>query len=194
MLWKTARWERWLYSRGLEIFFLLSFSGVGAATKGILAFLVGGASESYTRATPILEGMGKTIIHCGDHGNGQSAKVCNNMLLAIGMIGTSEAIQLGIRSGDNHMIITWLLHLSLYTRLGLEPEIISKVNINFFALNWSHDLSSWSCDCQVINSASGRCWSSEVYNPCPGIIDTVPSSNEYRGGFGTALMTKVGIL
>ena len=46
-------------------------------------------------------------------------------------------------------------------------------------------------DCQVINSASGRCWSSEVYNPCPGVMEGVPSSNDYQGGFGTALMTKV---
>ena len=43
----------------------------------------------------------------------------------------------------------------------------------------------------MINSASGRCWSSEVYNPCPGVLDGVPSSNNYQGGFGTALMTKV---
>ena len=78
--------------------------GVGAAKKGILSFLVGGARDNYERATPILECMGKNIIHCGDHGNGQAAKVCNNMLLAIGMIGTSEALQLGIRSGDSHVI------------------------------------------------------------------------------------------
>jgi 3-hydroxyisobutyrate dehydrogenase len=116
---------------------------------GILSFLVGGASENYARATPILECMGENIIHCGDHGNGQAAKVCNNMLLAIGMIGTSEALQLGIR-------------------LGLDPKVIST----------------------VINSASGRCWSSEIYNPCPGVMEGVPSSNDYLGGFGTALMTK----
>ena len=76
---------------------LCIYVGVGAAKKGILSFLVGGASENYAKATPILECMGKNIIHCGDHGNGQAAKVCNNMLLAIGMIGTSEALQLGIR-------------------------------------------------------------------------------------------------
>ena len=46
-------------------------------------------------------------------------------------------------------------------------------------------------DPQVINSASGRCWSSEIYNPCPGVMEGVPSSNDYLGGFGTALMTKV---
>ena len=78
---------------------------MGAAKKGILSFLVGGAKDNYAMAMPILECMGKNIIHCGDHGNGQAAKVCNNMLLAIGMIGTSEALQLGIRSGDCHVTI-----------------------------------------------------------------------------------------
>merc|ERR1712226_613799 len=41
-----------------------------------------------------------------------------------------------------------------------------------------------------MGSATGRCWSVDTYNPCPGVLDNVPSSNEYRGGFGTALMTK----
>ena len=45
---------------------------------------------------------------------------------------------------------------------------------------------------QVLNSASGRCWSSEIYNPCPGVMEGVPASNDYQGGFGTALMAKVG--
>ena len=78
---------------------------MGAAKKGILSFLVGGATENYVRATPLLQCMGKNIIHCGDHGNGQAAKICNNMLLGISMIGTSEALQLGRRSADSHMIV-----------------------------------------------------------------------------------------
>lgn len=77
---------------------LICCAGVGAAKKGILSFLVGGSEANYTRATPLLQCMGKNVIHCGDHGNGQAAKVCNNMLLAIGMIGTSEALQLAIKS------------------------------------------------------------------------------------------------
>ena len=47
---------------------------------------------------------------------------------------------------------------------------------------------------KILNMSSGRCWSSEVYNPCPGVIEGVPSSNNYKGGFGTALMTKVSCL
>ena len=45
----------------------------------------------------------------------------------------------------------------------------------------------------IINTASGRCWSSEVYNPCPGVVEGAPASNNYQGGFGTGLMAKVGL-
>ena len=83
----------------------------------------------------------------------QAAKICNNLLLAVSMIGVSEATNLAIR-------------------LGLDPEMIAK----------------------VINSSSGRCWSSDTYNPCPGIIEGIPSSNNYQGGFASQLMVKVGLL
>ena len=56
-------------------------------------------------------------------------------------------------------------------RLGLDPKLLAK----------------------ILNMSSGRCWSSEVYNPVPGVLDGVPSSNDYKGGFGTALMVKVGL-
>ncbi len=59
--------------------------------------MVGGSKESYEEAVPLLDCMGRAAIHCGGHGAGQAAKVCNNMLLAISMIGTSEALQLGIK-------------------------------------------------------------------------------------------------
>lgn len=72
-------------------------AGVGAATKGTLAFMVGGAKDSYVRSVPLLECMGRAAIHCGTHGSGQAAKVCNNMLLAVSMIATSEALQLGTK-------------------------------------------------------------------------------------------------
>ncbi len=72
-------------------------AGVGAATTGALTFMVGGDKECTDSVTPLLKCMGKAVVHCGDIGTGQVAKLCNNMLLAIGMIGTSEAIQLGIK-------------------------------------------------------------------------------------------------
>ena len=81
----------------LTPFALFSITGVGAATKGVLTFMVGGSKESYDRATPLLECMGKAVMHCGESGAGQATKICNNMLLAISMIGVSEALQLGVK-------------------------------------------------------------------------------------------------
>lgn len=59
--------------------------------------MVGGSRADVDAARPILEAMGSNIVHCGDDGMGQAAKICNNMLLAISMIGTSEALNLGQR-------------------------------------------------------------------------------------------------
>lgn len=73
--------------------------GVAAATGGTLTFMVGGEKDAFDRAKPILEGMGKNIFHAGDAGNGQVAKICNNMLLAISMIGTCEAFNLAEKLG-----------------------------------------------------------------------------------------------
>ncbi|MFC4347252.1 3-hydroxyisobutyrate dehydrogenase [Kordiimonas lipolytica] len=69
--------------------------GVGGAAAGTLAFMVGGSAEAFERAKPVLEPMAGKIVHCGDAGNGQASKACNNMLLAISMIGVSEAFNLG---------------------------------------------------------------------------------------------------
>jgi 3-hydroxyisobutyrate dehydrogenase len=124
--------------------------GVGAATAGTLSFMVGGPSEELEAASSILEFMGAKIFPCGEVGTGQVAKICNNMMLGISMLGISETLNLG-------------------GRLGIDPKVLS----------------------QIINSASGRCWSSDTYNPVPGVIEGVPSSNGYKGGFGTTLMTKV---
>ncbi len=73
--------------------------GVAAATAGTLTFMVGGEREAFERARPLLENMGKNIFHAGDAGNGQVAKICNNMLLAISMIGTCEAFNLAEKLG-----------------------------------------------------------------------------------------------
>ncbi|XP_028390830.1 3-hydroxyisobutyrate dehydrogenase, mitochondrial-like [Dendronephthya gigantea] len=123
--------------------------GVMASQNGTLSFLVGGSKTGFERAKPILQCMGQNIFHCGGTATGQAVKICNNLLLAISMIGTSEAMNLG-------------------QNLGLDPKLLAD----------------------VINKSSGRCWSSELYNPCPGVLENVPSTNHYQGGFGTALMTK----
>ncbi|KAG7201632.1 hypothetical protein KM043_004368 [Ampulex compressa] len=123
--------------------------GVNAAKDGTLTFMVGGSMASFELAKPVLEAMGSRIVHCGDIGMGQAAKLCNNMLLAISMIGTAEAFNLG-------------------KRLGLDEKVFAD----------------------IVNSSTGRCWSSELYNPVPGILNNVPSAKDYEGGFGTSLMAK----
>ena len=76
--------------------------GVGGAEAGTLAFMCGGSDAAFARAKPVLEKMGKCIVHAGGPGAGQAAKICNNMLLAISMIGTCEAFALGEKLGLEH--------------------------------------------------------------------------------------------
>ena len=73
--------------------------GVAGAEAGKLVFMVGGDSDPVERARPVLDVMGRAVFHAGPAGAGQVAKMCNNMLLAISMIGTSEAINLGVSEG-----------------------------------------------------------------------------------------------
>jgi 3-hydroxyisobutyrate dehydrogenase len=73
--------------------------GVGGATAGTLTFMVGGTDEAFARARPILEAMGKNIVHAGGAGNGQAAKICNNMILGVSMIAVSEAFLLAEKLG-----------------------------------------------------------------------------------------------
>ena len=123
--------------------------GVGSARDAKLTFMVGGPKEGLEKVRHLLNIMGKNVIHCGEVGMGEAAKICNNMMLGISMIGTSEAMSLGIA-------------------LGIDPNKLAS----------------------VLNVSSGRSWCSDTYNPCPGVIEGVPSSNEYKGGFATALMKK----
>jgi 3-hydroxyisobutyrate dehydrogenase len=123
--------------------------GTGGATAGTLTFMVGGAVADFDRAGPILSAMGKNIVHCGDSGNGQVAKIANNMLLGISMVGVAEAMALGVA-------------------LGMDAKVLAG----------------------IINTSSGRCWSSEINNPYPGVLDNAPASRGYSGGFGSELMLK----
>ena len=92
--------------------------GVGGAKAGTLTFIVGGDKGAFDKAEPILRTMGKNVFHAGDHGAGQTAKICNNMLLAVHMIGTAEALQLGV---DN----------------GLDPTVLSEIMLQSSGRNWS---------------------------------------------------------
>ncbi len=76
--------------------------GVGGAKAATLTFMVGGAADSFARGKPLLERMGKRVVHCGEAGNGQVAKICNNMILGVSMIAVSEAFVLGEKLGLSH--------------------------------------------------------------------------------------------
>ena len=92
--------------------------GTAGATNGTLTFIVGGASGALEKARPVLEKMGKNIFHAGDAGAGQVAKICNNMLLAIHMAGTAEALNLGVAN-------------------GLDPKVLSEIMSKSSGRNWS---------------------------------------------------------
>ncbi|MGH7462719.1 MAG: 3-hydroxyisobutyrate dehydrogenase [Pseudomonas sp.] len=123
--------------------------GTGGAAAGTLTFMVGASDELFATLQPVLAQMGRNIVHCGAVGTGQIAKICNNLLLGISMIGVSEAMALG-------------------NALGIDTKVLAG----------------------IINSSTGRCWSSDTYNPWPGIIETAPASRGYTGGFGAELMLK----
>ncbi|WP_019643852.1 3-hydroxyisobutyrate dehydrogenase [Novispirillum itersonii] len=92
--------------------------GTAGAEGGTLTFMVGGPDAAFDRARPVLEAMGKTIVHAGGPGNGQAAKICNNMLLGICMIGTSEAFMLA-------------------KRLGLDAQKLFDISSKASGQNWS---------------------------------------------------------
>ncbi len=92
--------------------------GVAAAQAGTLTFMCGGNQEAFDRAKPILSDMGMNIFLAGPDGAGQVAKMCNNMLLAIHMIGTSEALKLGKNN-------------------GLDPAVLSEIMLASSGKNWS---------------------------------------------------------
>jgi len=79
--------------------------GVGGAKGATLTFMAGGDARAFAAAKPILEAMGKKIVHCGEAGAGQAAKICNNMILGISMIGVSEAFALAEKLGLSHQAL-----------------------------------------------------------------------------------------
>ncbi len=86
-------------AKGFEMVDAPVSGGVGGATAGTLTFMVGGPDAAYAKARPILEKMGKNIVHTGASGAGQAVKICNNMMLAITMLGAAEGFLLGKRLG-----------------------------------------------------------------------------------------------
>ena len=134
---------------GLDMLDAPVSGGTAGAEAGTLSFMVGGSDAALARANELLDVMGANIFHAGPSGAGQIAKVCNNMLLAIHMAGTAEALALGVNN-------------------GLDPAVLSE----------------------IMKQSSGGNWSLNVYNPYPGVMDGVPASRGYAGGFLVDLMTK----
>ena len=79
--------------------------GTGGAKGATLTFMCGGTDAAFAAAKPVLENMGKKVVHCGESGAGQAAKICNNMILGISMIGVSEAFALGEKLGLSHQAL-----------------------------------------------------------------------------------------
>jgi len=104
--------------RGIAVIDAPVSGGTGGAIAGTLTFMVGGSAADLERARPLLEKMGANIFHAGEAGAGQTAKICNNMLLGILMIGTSEAIALGIAN-------------------GLDPKVLSEIMRRSSGGNWA---------------------------------------------------------
>ncbi len=85
--------------RGFDMLDAPVSGGVGGAAAGALTFMVGGSAAGFARAEPVFKAMGKTIVHAGPSGNGQAAKICNNMILGVSMIAVSEGFALAERLG-----------------------------------------------------------------------------------------------
>ncbi len=79
--------------------------GTGGAAAGTLTFMAGGAPDAFARAEPVLKPMAGKVVHCGDAGAGQAAKICNNMILGISMIGVGEAFVLAEKLGLSHQAL-----------------------------------------------------------------------------------------
>ncbi|ESY32355.1 3-hydroxyisobutyrate dehydrogenase [Mesorhizobium sp. M1148] len=79
--------------------------GTGGAAAGTLTFMAGGAKDAFAKAEPVLKPMAGRIVHCGDDGAGQAAKICNNMMLGISMIGVAEAFVLAEKLGLSHQAL-----------------------------------------------------------------------------------------
>jgi 3-hydroxyisobutyrate dehydrogenase len=105
-------------ARGLAFIDAPVSGGTAGAAAGTLTFMIGGEAADVERATPLLKCMGANLFHAGAHGAGQATKLCNNMLLAVLMIGTSEALSLG-------------------ASLGLDPKVLSEVMRRSSGGNWA---------------------------------------------------------
>ena len=149
--------------------------------------MCGASEEDLNAARPLLEIMGANIFHCGGTGAGGGAKLCNNLLLGISMVGVCEAYALGEKMGPYLALVHG--HHDCRTLVTCSSQ--HRFFVLFCVAVWR---TCTGLDAKVlasiINTSTGRCWSSDTYNPFPGVLEGVPAANNYAGGFGSALMLK----
>ncbi|KAF0690401.1 Aste57867_18236 [Aphanomyces stellatus] len=137
--------------------------GVNGAKNATLTFMVGGSDAAFAKANPVLKQMGKNIVHCGD--------VCTSSLLLSSshfFVATGQAAKICNNLALAIEMVAVAEAMTLGDKLGINPKVLAG----------------------ILNTSSAQCWSSSLYNPYPGILENVPSSNDYKGGFASVLMRK----
>nr|WP_087575804.1 3-hydroxyisobutyrate dehydrogenase [Sphingomonas sp. CDS-1] len=114
----ARRVEEAAAAKGFEMVDAPVSGGIAAANGGTLTFMVGGSDQAFGRAKPILSAMGKAVIHAGGAGNGQAAKICNNMLLGATMVATCETF-------------------AMAKKLGLDPQTFYDISSVSSGQSWS---------------------------------------------------------
>ncbi|CAG0896167.1 unnamed protein product [Cyprideis torosa] len=194
--------------------------GVPGAVNATLTFMVGANDEKeFEAAKVLLKAMGKNIVRCGPVGSGQIVKIVNNMLLAVQMIGTAEAMNMGIRNCERGSSASCQAEgdrkrtmqnepMSQVQTCSLTPCILAPCiagAIARIAEEGTFERPYDGCSIpkgtiglgmnakalqEILSTSTSRCWSMDTYNPVPGTLEGVPSANQYQRGFLVQLITK----
>ncbi|EGU11778.1 3-hydroxyisobutyrate dehydrogenase [Rhodotorula toruloides ATCC 204091] len=169
---EAIRVAREMESLGVKMVDAPVSGGVVGAEKGTLSFMVGGSEEAFAQAQPFLQKMGARYIHCGASGNGLAVKICNKFVSSL------------LRFPSTFLIFC-AVHRSLL--LGISMIGTAEAMLLGKSLGLSSELLA-----TVINTSTGRCWSSETNNPAPKATPTIPTPADrgYTGGFLSKLMSK----
>ncbi|MFK8013109.1 MAG: 3-hydroxyisobutyrate dehydrogenase [Marinicellaceae bacterium] len=168
-------------SKGISMIDAPVSGGTAAAQAGTLTFICGGEAEDFAKAEPILKAMGKNIFHAGASGAGQVAKICNNMLLAIHMIGTAEALNMGTRQGLDAGVLSEIMKASSGNNWSLQvynpyPDVMPNVpssndynggfmvNLMSKDLGLAQELASKSKSPIPLGSIAGQLYEMHKYN------------------------------
>ncbi|KAI9906495.1 hypothetical protein PsorP6_016357 [Peronosclerospora sorghi] len=162
----TKKLSNELHARGATFVDAPVSGGVAGAQNGTLTFMVGGDPDAFERVKPFLQAMGKNIVHCGGSSTGQIAKLCNNLALAIQMASIAEAFNLG-------------------TTLGIDAKILK----NIMDTSTASLSKAGSTETPLPPNGTNTLWLASNH-PYPGVMENVPSSNNYEGGFAVALHRK----